>query len=135
RLKIEGREVFLEKQIGGDAFWNRSLFLSLSLYESYSFDREWLESPLEEIIDKPDEDFRVVLLNQLKTQGWNPSIERAFLSTNLAHFLPLKKEDLVLKYKEGEYVIKPYAVMGLFSQSASFIHSDYDVLKKIQSEE
>ncbi len=129
-LKIQGREIFLEKTAGVEAFWNRSLFLSLSLYEEYHFDKEWLELPLTGIEDTAEQDFRVSLIQQLRTQGWSISFERDFLSTNLAHFLSVTKEDLHAKYSPGQYQLKPYAVMGLFPQSASYIHADYACLKK-----
>ena len=129
-IKIIGREVFLEQCIDAEPHWNRSLFLSLSLYEEYSFDKEWLEAPLANIEDSPDRDSRIALIDQLKIQGWNPVFERDFLSSNLFHFLPVKKEELTIQYSAGDYQLKSYAVMGLFPQSASYIHSDYTELKK-----
>lgn len=127
-LKIQGRELYLEKTQGAEPFWNRSLFLSLSLYEAYAFDAAWLELPLTGMEDTAEQDFRVALIQQLKTQGWSPSFERDFLSSNLAHLLPLSKEDLRAQYQPGHYQLKPYAVMGLFPQSASYIHADYAAL-------
>ncbi len=133
-LKIVGREVFLEKTIGAEPFWNRSLFLSLSLYEEYQFDKEWLEQPVTAIEDLVDQDFRIALMNQLKEKGLTPSFSRDFLATNLTYFLPCTKEELTTRYTPGNYQLVPHAVMGLFPQSTSYIHSDYDVLKKITEE-
>ena len=130
QLKQVGREVFLEKASLDEAFWNRSLFLSLSYFEDYAFDQAWLESPAGVIEDKPDQDFRISLIDELKKQGWHPSFDREFLSENLIHCLPVNKADLESKYPAGTYKLKPYAVMGLYPQSASYIHSDYDLLKE-----
>ncbi|MDB5271790.1 MAG: superfamily helicase [Chitinophagaceae bacterium] len=129
-----GREIYLEKGALDEPFWNRSLFLSLSHFEEYAFDSSWLEAPVAALEDKPDEDFRIGLLDALKKQGWHPAFEREFLSENLIHFLPISKSDLVEKYTPGQYQLKPYAIMGLFPQSASYIHSDYDFLKENASE-
>jgi len=134
-LKIVGREIFLEKTAEGEAFWNRSLFLSLSLYESYQFDKDWLEQPITGIEDLVDQDFRVALINQLKENGWHPSFDRDFLAPNLTHFLPVNKEELTTRYGSGHYQLKAYAVMGLFPQSTSYIHTDYDALKKNTAEQ
>lgn len=129
QLKQVGREVFLEKEALDEPFWNRSLFLSLSYFEEYAFDPAWLESPISGLEDTPDQDFRTTLLEELKKHGWHPSFDREFLSENTIHYLPVTKADLESTYPAGTYKIKPYAVMGLFPQSASYIHTDYDLLK------
>jgi DNA polymerase IIIc chi subunit len=134
-LKINGREVFLEKRTDVEPHWNRSLFLSLTLHEEYNFDKEWLESPISDLEDTSDKDFRIALIEQLKSQGWSPAFERDFLSTNLTYFLSSTKEDLNVKYIPGQYHLRPYAVMGLYPQSASYIHSDYAELKQRFSNE
>ncbi|HSZ72761.1 MAG TPA: AAA domain-containing protein, partial [Cytophagaceae bacterium] len=134
QLRQSGRELFLEKGVLDEPFWNRSLFLSLSYFEEYNFDSTWLEAPVAALEDKPDRDFRIGLLEELKRQGWHPSFEREFLADNLIHFLPKNKSDLLSVYPAGQYQLKPYAVMGLFPQSASYIHSDYDLLKEKTSD-
>ena len=134
QLKQVGREVFLEKAALDEPFWNRSLFLSLSYFEEYAFDPTWLETPIAGFEDKPDQDFRLGVLEELKKQGWHPAFDREFLSENLIHCLPVNKADLESRYPSGTYKLKPYAVMGLFPQSASYIHSDYDVLKERTTE-
>lgn len=134
QLKQVGREVFLERGTLDEPFWNRSLFLSLSYFEEYAFDPAWLETAVSGLEDKPDQDFRLGLLEELKKQGWHAAFDREFLSENLIHCLPVNKADLESRYPAGSYKLKSYAVMGLFPQSASYIHSDYDFLKERTSE-
>src|SRR5690606_2521856 len=75
--------------------------------------------------------FRTQLYQLLKEGPFEVNFNQELFVDELKHFINYKKQDYQDFCKDGELVLQPNAVLGLFPQAGSYLVPDYEELIKM----
>ncbi|SHO60872.1 AAA domain-containing protein [Algoriphagus zhangzhouensis] len=89
---------------------------------------------LSESLSTDPREFRVQL-NQLIQEHFSIQVQSNLLEDRIIAFPNSQISVDQEKFQEGKVSLKPYAVLGQFSQKGSFLFSDYELLQKTHLEE
>src|SRR5690606_3966698 len=118
---------YMSKSAGDQPFLNKAFLLAYAHAYNIQLDQEWLERPIEDF-SRDSKEFRVQLyhyLNEALTLNFNQEL----LGDKLDFFTETERIDFEKEQHIGLLKLKPYAVLGQFSQQASFLINDYEQLK------
>ncbi len=124
---------YMSKTAGEQAFLNKAFLLAYAHAQGKKLDQEWLEKPLEEFSRHPTE-FRTQLYHYLN-EGLTLNFNQELLEDKLDVFPAYDKATFAAEQKTGLLKLKPYAVLGQFSQKSSFLIGDYQLLKDSPQED
>lgn len=124
---------YMSKTAGEQAFLNKAFLLAYAHAQGKELDQEWLEKPLEEFSRNPTE-FRTQLYHYLN-EGLTLNFNQELLEDKLDFFPAFDKATFAAEQKTGLLKLKPYAVLGQFSQKSSFLIDDYQLLKDSPQED
>lgn len=124
----EGNSWYLRKMAGETPFLNKSFLLAYSHAMGKKLDKEWLETPLEDFPSDPTA-FRTSLYHYLNS-GLTLNFNQELLEDKLEFFPDTGREELEMNQKTGILTLRPYAVLGQFSQKVSALINDYEDLKE-----
>jgi hypothetical protein len=119
---------YMSKTAGEQPFLNKAFLLAYAHAQGRDLDQEWLERPLEDFSRDPTE-FRTQLYHYLN-EGLTLNFNQELLEDKLDVFPNIDKEAFQGEQKVGLLKLKPYAVLGQFSQKASSLIDDYQMLKE-----
>ena len=123
---------YMSKIAGDQPFLNKAFLLAYAHANGKELDQEWLDKPLEDFPRDPLE-FRTQLYRYLN-EGLTLNFNQELLEDKLDFFPDIEKGDFQQEQKTGLLKLKPYAVLGQFSQKASFLIDDYNLLKESPQE-
>lgn len=127
-LVKEDNRWFLRKRTGAQPILNSAFLLAYVRATGIKLDKDWLDTPLEDFPREPTE-FRTALyhyLNQALVLNFNQEL----LEDKLDFFEETNKKEEERNQKTGILKLKPFAVLGQFSQKSSFLIDDYERLKE-----
>src|SRR5690606_37696319 len=127
-LVMEENSWFLRKKIGDQPFLNKSFLLAYAHSRGMKLDNEWLETSLEDFSRDPTA-FRTELYHFLN-HGLTLNFNQELLEDKLDFFVETSRTEEQDKQKTGILLLKPFAVLGQFSQKSSFLINDYELLKE-----
>jgi hypothetical protein len=116
----------------GDWEWNPAFLLAWKHAVKSDFGDEFPTNLSESLSTDPRE-FRVQL-NQLIQEHFSIQVQSNLLEDRILAFPNIQTSLDQEKFQEGKVSLKPYAVLGQFSQKGSFLFSDYELLQKMQRE-
>ncbi|HTF81601.1 MAG TPA: AAA domain-containing protein, partial [Cytophagales bacterium] len=106
--------------------FNRSFLLAYAHYEQVKLDKSLEELQVE---DLDYDDLRTLLIKLyevLKSSSIELNFNSELFENHLRFFHTCKKSDFEDEYKEGILKLQPYAVLGIYPQSGSNLHADYE---------
>jgi len=127
-LILEDKTWYLRKSVGELPFLNPSFLLAYSQALGKPFDPEWLETSLEDF-NKDPMGFRTDLYQLLKNQV-ELNFSREIYQDQLDFFPDNSRDFFEETFDVGLLKLKPYAILGQFSQKSSFLMDDYEQLIK-----
>ncbi|WP_339925841.1 AAA domain-containing protein [uncultured Cyclobacterium sp.] len=127
-LILEDKTWYLRKSVGELPFLNPSFLLAYSQAVGKPFDAEWLEASLEDF-NKDPMGFRTDLYQLLKNQI-ELNFSREIYKDQLEFFPDNTRDFFEENFDVGLLKLKPYAILGQFSQKSSFLMDDYEQLIK-----
>src|SRR5690606_6867848 len=127
-LVMEENSWFLRKKVGDQPFLNKSFLLAYAHSRGISLENEWLETSLEDFPKDPTA-FRTELYHFLN-RGLTLNFNRELLEDKLDFFVDTSRESEEERQKTGLLKLRPFAVLGQFSQKSSFLINDYELLKE-----
>src|SRR5690606_5235423 len=107
---------YMSKTAGEQPFLNKAFLLAYANAQGKELDQEWLDRPLEDFSRDPTE-FRTQLYHYLN-QGLTLNFNQELLEDKLDFFPDIDKTTFLTEQKAGLLKLKPYAVLGQFSQKA-----------------
>jgi hypothetical protein len=125
-LILDDKTWYLRKSVGELPFLNPSFLLAYSQAVGKPFDAEWLETSLEDF-HKDAMGFRADLYQLLKNQV-ELNFSREIYQDQLEFFPDNNREFFEESFEVGLLKLKPYAILGQFSQKSSFLMDDYEQL-------
>ncbi|MBR9777137.1 MAG: DUF4011 domain-containing protein, partial [Cytophagales bacterium] len=125
-LVLDDKTWYLRKSVGELPFLNPSFLLAYSQAVGKPFDAEWLETSLEDF-HKDAMGFRADLYQLLKNQV-ELNFSREIYQDQLEFFPDNNREFFEESLEVGLLKLKPYAILGQFSQKSSFLMDDYEQL-------
>lgn len=127
-LVKEENSWFLRKKVGDQPFLNKSFLLAYSRSTGKKLDSDWLDTSLEDF-PRDTTAFRTALYHYLN-EGLTLNFNQELLEDKLDFFQETNRGEEQELQKTGILKLKPYAVLGLFSQKSSSLISDYEILKE-----
>ena len=124
---------YMSKTAGDQPFLNKAFLLAYAHAQGTELDKEWLDKPLEDFSRDPRE-FRTQLYHYLN-EGLALHFNQELLEDKLDYFPEINKGIFQKEQKTGLLKLKPYAVLGQFSQKTSFLIDDYHLLKESPQED
>jgi hypothetical protein len=124
---------YMSKTAGDQPFLNKAFLLAYAHAQGKELDQEWLDKPLESFSRDPRE-FRTQLYHYLN-EGLTLNFNQELLEDKLDFFSDIEKGHFQQEQKTGLLKLKPYAVLGQFSQKTSFLIDDYNLLKESPQED
>ena len=131
-LVKEDNSWFLRKRTGDQPILNAAFLLSYVHAMGIKLDKNWLQTSLEDFPREPTE-FRTALYHFLN-QELVLNFTRDLLEDKLDVFEETSRKEEELKQKSGILKLRPFAVLGQFSQKSSFLIEDYEQLKENEHE-
>ncbi|MEX2592134.1 MAG: AAA domain-containing protein [Anditalea sp.] len=132
-LVKEENSWYLRKKAGDQPFLNKSFLLAYSHSTGTKLDNEWMETSLEDFSRDPT-GFRTALYHFLK-EGLTLNFNQELFEDKLDFFPETSRAEEQDHQKTGILKLKPFAVLGQFSQKSSFLINDYELLKKSHHED
>ena len=117
---------YMSKKAGDQPFLNKAFLLAYGHATGKSPDKEWLERSLEDF-SRDSQEFRTQLYHYLN-EGLTLNFNQELLEDKLEPFPDREKATFQNEQKTGLLKLKPYAVLGQFSQKTSFLINDYESL-------
>ena len=117
---------YMSKKAMDQPFFNKAFLLAYVHATGKALDKEWLERSLEDFSRDPQE-FRTQLYHYLN-EGLTLNFNQELLEDKLEFFPETDKATFQNEQKTGLLKLKPYAVLGQFSQKTSFLINDYESL-------
>src|SRR5690606_33288229 len=127
-LVMEDNSWFLRKKVGDLPFLNKSFLLAYAQANGIALDNEWTETSLEDFSRDPTS-FRTELYHFLN-RGLTLDFNQELLEDKLDFFAETTRGEQQQHQKTGILKLKPFAVLGQFSQKSSFLINDYELLKE-----
>jgi hypothetical protein len=127
-MMIKDNQWILVLREGENISFNKSFLLAHSYFNNVPLKEEFFETSLEEL-DKDSQLFRTSLYQIMKDQLAVNFNQELFIN-KLVSFGEYKKSDYEDKHGNGELMLQPEAVLGIFPQAGSYLVPDYEVLLK-----
>lgn len=125
-LAKEGKKWVLKKDAGDQPILNKSFLLAYSHSLGEPFKEDWWENPLDQFPREPTP-FRTELYQYLKKE-LSVNFTGELFEDKIIDIPPISLAEAQQEYKPGLLKLKPYAVLGQFSQKSSFLINDYEKL-------
>lgn len=132
-LVREENSWFLRKKAGDQPFLNRSFLFAYSHSTGKILDKDWLETSLEDFPRDPTS-FRTALYHFLN-EGLTLNFNQELLEDKLEFFPATIRAEEETNQKTGILKLKPFAVLGQFSQKSSSLISDYEILQENEQDD
>ncbi|MFL5728731.1 MAG: AAA domain-containing protein, partial [Cytophagaceae bacterium] len=132
RMEVQDQEWKLLPREGVNISFNKSFLLAYSYFNGIKLDDDFIESGFEEA-DRDSQIFRTVVYQMLKESPVNINFNQEIFVNKVSPFEIFKKQDYQQKYKNGELMLYPEAVLGIFPQAGSSLVPDYEELIKDNS--
>jgi len=117
---------YMGKKAGDRPFLNKAFLLGYAHAMGKELDKDWLEASMEDFSRDPRE-FRTQLYHYLN-EGLTLNFSQELLEDKLDFFSDIDKAEFQKEQNTGILKLKPYAVLGQFSQKSSFLINDYESL-------
>ncbi|WP_200974270.1 AAA domain-containing protein [Echinicola sp. 20G] len=127
KLELEGREWQIKKKSGDQPFINKAFLLAYAQANQQVLKKEWWENALENFSKEPTP-FRTELYQYLKKE-LSLNFTQELFENKLEEFKDTNRSTSEENWKTGILELKPYAILGQFSQKSSFLVRDYEELK------
>ncbi|GAB3649207.1 DUF4011 domain-containing protein [Echinicola sediminis] len=126
KLIRDGSFWVLRKKSGDQPFLNKAFLLAYTHANQQAFKKEWWENPVENLSKDPTP-FRTELYHYLKKE-LTLNFTQELFENKLEAFLETDRAESEKLFKTGVLQLKPYGVLGQFSQKSSFLMEDYEEL-------
>ncbi|WP_194774289.1 AAA domain-containing protein [Pararhodonellum marinum] len=132
-LVLQDNQWLISKNQGYLPLLNKAFLLAYAHAHQVSLDKDWLEQSLEDFSKDPT-GFRTDLYAYLK-KGIDLNFNQELFEDKLVSFEDSGRVEDEKSWNQGMLKLKPYAVLGQFSQKSSFLIQDYeDLMEKIKHE-
>jgi len=126
KLIKEGNYWMLRKKSGDQPFINKAFLLAYAHSNQQDFKKEWWENPIENFSKEPTP-FRTELYQYLKKE-LTLNFKQELFENKLESFEETNRQDSEDSFKTGILELRPFGVLGQFSQKSSFLMQDYEEL-------
>ncbi|HXA01963.1 MAG TPA: AAA domain-containing protein, partial [Cytophagaceae bacterium] len=129
KLEVQNNEWKLIQREGVNVSFNKSFLLAYSYFNEMKLQDDFLETNFENA-DPDSQIFRTSVYQMLKESPVNINFNQEIFVNKILPFDHFKKQEYEQKYKNGDLILHPEAVLGIFPQAGSSLVPDYEELIK-----
>jgi superfamily I DNA and/or RNA helicase len=127
KLEVQNNGWRLIQREGVNISFNKSFLMAYSYFNEVRLEDDFIETSFENA--SPDSQiFRTAVYQMLKESPVNINFNPEIFVNQILSFDQFKKRGYEQKYKNGELILHPEAVLGIFPQAGSSLVPDYEEL-------
>jgi hypothetical protein len=132
RLEVHDNQWKLIQREGVNVSFNKIFLMAYSYFNEVKLEDDFLETTFENA-DTDSQIFRTAIYQMMKESPVKINFNQEVFVNKILPFDHFKKPEYDQKYKNGELILHPEAVLGIFPQAGSLLVPDYEELIKNNS--